>query len=275
MGVPQDRRRGRRAAVVRHGALLGARRGGTAPEPDGRLRRRHLDDAQDARRAAGGIHPLPRGARIGDRPRRVPGAPGRAARARDRREGDVLPDRRLRCVPRLPDAGAGERRRARRRDHRRRARRAHRRHRHASAAARSAPHGVDGQGRRGAAARRQADDEPQHGAVRRAAADRRLRRADRDPGGDDARVRRGRLPRGRQDHRRRARRGRRRLGARGTERGALRAAAALSRLPRLHEVRRRDRARSSRSTIRSSGTSSACCATSRRRRRCSVSSSTS
>ena len=140
VGVPQDRGRGRRAPLVRHGALLGARRGRTAPEPDGRLRRRHLDHAQDARRAAGGIHPLPRGARSGHRPRRVPGAPGRAARARDRREGDVLPDRRLRCVPRLPDAGAGERRRAGGRDHRRRARRAHRRHRYPSVAARSAPH---------------------------------------------------------------------------------------------------------------------------------------
>ena len=58
-----------------------------------------------------------------------------------------------RGVPRLPDAGSRERRRARRRDHRRRARRAHRRHRHAPPAARPPPHGVDRQGRRGAAAR--------------------------------------------------------------------------------------------------------------------------
>ena len=58
------------------------------------------------------------------------------------------------CVPRVPGAGAGERRCARRRDHRRRARRPDRRNGHAPAAARPAPHGVDGQGRRGAAARR-------------------------------------------------------------------------------------------------------------------------
>ena len=45
--------------------------------------------------------------------------------------------------------------------------------------------------------------------VRRAAADGRLGRAHRHAGGDDARLRRGRLPRGRRDHRRRARRGRR------------------------------------------------------------------
>ena len=46
--VPQDRRRGRRAADVRHGPLLGARRRRAAPEPGGALRRRHLDDPQDA-----------------------------------------------------------------------------------------------------------------------------------------------------------------------------------------------------------------------------------
>ena len=74
----------------------GPRRGRAAPEPGGRLRRRHLDDPQDARRAARRVHPLPRGARVGDRPRRLPGPPGRPARARDRREGDLLQDRRLR-----------------------------------------------------------------------------------------------------------------------------------------------------------------------------------
>ena len=47
----RDRRRGRRAALVRHGALRRARRGRAAPEPRRALRRRHLDDPQDARRA--------------------------------------------------------------------------------------------------------------------------------------------------------------------------------------------------------------------------------
>ena len=49
--VPSRCRRGRRAPLVRHGALLGARRRRPAPEPRRGLRRRHLDDAQDARRA--------------------------------------------------------------------------------------------------------------------------------------------------------------------------------------------------------------------------------
>ena len=44
-----------------------------------------------------------------------PGHAGRAARARDRGQGDLLPDRGDRGVPRVPDAGARERRRARRR----------------------------------------------------------------------------------------------------------------------------------------------------------------
>ncbi len=95
VGVPQDRRRGRSTALVRHGPLRRARRCGAAPESDGRLRRRHLDDAQDTRRAARGLRPLSRGACVCDRPRRLPRAPGRAARAHDRREGDLLQDRRL------------------------------------------------------------------------------------------------------------------------------------------------------------------------------------
>ena len=92
--VPADRRRGRRAPLVRHGALRRARRRRAAPEPGRGLRRRHLDDAQDARRPPRRAHPVPRGARDGDRPRHLPGAAGRPARARDRGEGDVLPDRR-------------------------------------------------------------------------------------------------------------------------------------------------------------------------------------
>ena len=98
-----------------------------------------------------GLRPLPRGARAGGRPRRLPGDAGRAARARDRREGGVLPDRRLRGVPLLPGAGARERRRARGRADRERPRRPHRRHRHAPPPARPAQDGLDRQGRRGAA----------------------------------------------------------------------------------------------------------------------------
>ena len=178
---------------------------GAAPEPRRRLRLRHVDDAQDAGRAALRLHPLQGGARDGGRPRGLPGNAGRAARAHDRREGDLLQDRDDRRVPRLPASGARERRRALRDADRGRARRPHRRHGHAPAPARPALDRLDGQGRRGAAARGQADRQPEHGSVRRAAADGGVGRADRDARGDDARLRRGRLPRGGQDHRRGAR----------------------------------------------------------------------
>ena len=69
--------------------------------------------------------------------------------------------------------------------------------------------------------------------VRRAPADRRLRDPDRHAGDDDARLRRGRLRRGRPDHRRRARRRARPRRAARPRRGALREAAALPGLPRL------------------------------------------
>ena len=209
---------------------------GPPSEPGAALRLRHLDDAQDARRAARRLRALPRGARDEDRPRELPGHAGRPVDAHDRGEGGLLQDRDDRGVPRLPAPGARERRRARGRPARRRLRRADRRHRHASRAARPARDGVDGPRRAGAAGGVQADREPQHGAVRRAAADGRVGRPPRHAGGDDARLRRGRLPRGRVDHRRRAaRRGRRRRAAR-PRRGALRQAAALPGLPRLHDA---------------------------------------
>ena len=113
--VPRDRRRGRCAADDRHGALRGPRRGRAPPEPGAALALRHLDDAQDARRSARRLRPLHRGARAGARPCALPRDAGRAADAHDRGEGGVLPDRGDRCVPRLPAAGARERRHARRR----------------------------------------------------------------------------------------------------------------------------------------------------------------
>ena len=61
--VPRDRRRGRRAADDRHGALRRPRRRGPPPEPGAALALRHLDDAQDARRPARRLRPLHRGAR--------------------------------------------------------------------------------------------------------------------------------------------------------------------------------------------------------------------
>ena len=102
--VPPGRRRGRRVALVRHGAFRRTRRRRAASEPGRALRRRHVDHAQDARGPARRARPLPRGACDGDRSRRLPGDAGRPARARDRREGDVLPDRDDRRLPRLPAA---------------------------------------------------------------------------------------------------------------------------------------------------------------------------
>ena len=212
---------------------------GLHPNPVERLRRRHLDDPQDARRPALGPRPLPRGARAGDRPRRLPRAPGRAARARDRRQGDVLPDRRDRGVPRLPAAGARERRRARRDAARRRASTSSpaARTRTSCSSTCAAPSGRGRTPRSGST--RSADDEPQHRAVRRAAADDRLRR-----------------PR-RHARRRRCAASTRRTSARSgaiivdaladdadlealarADGGALRAAAAVPGLPRLPHLRR-------------------------------------
>ena len=170
---------------------------GLHPNPGRALRLRHLDDAQDARRPARRLHPLPRGARAGGRPRRLPGDAGRPARAHDRREGDVLQDRDDGRVPRVPVADPPQRRRARRDAAGGRARDPHRRHRHAPDADRPAQLRMDGQGRGGAAARGEDHRQPEHRPVRRAPADGRLRRPHRHAGDDDARLRRGRLPRGR------------------------------------------------------------------------------
>ena len=69
---------------------------GLHPEPGAVRRRRHDDGAQDDRRRARRPDPVPRGVREEDRLRRVPRPAGRPARARDRRQGRRLPDRRAR-----------------------------------------------------------------------------------------------------------------------------------------------------------------------------------
>ena len=58
-GVPRDRRRGRRAALGRHGALRRPGRRRAAPQPGPARPRRHLDHAQDAGRAARRDAPVP------------------------------------------------------------------------------------------------------------------------------------------------------------------------------------------------------------------------
>ena len=115
--LPRDRRRGRRAADGRHGALRRARRRRPAPQPGAVRRRRHDDDPQDARRRARRHDPLPRGVREEDQLGGLPRPAGRPARARR------SPARRSRCkiahergLPRAPAAHdrrrPGRRRRA-------------------------------------------------------------------------------------------------------------------------------------------------------------------
>ena len=57
--LPRDRRRGRRAADGRHGALRRPGGRGRAPEPGAVRRRRHHDRPQDPRRPALRPHPVP------------------------------------------------------------------------------------------------------------------------------------------------------------------------------------------------------------------------
>ena len=92
--LPGDRRRGRRAVHGRHGPHLRPRRRGPAPEPGGVGRHRHVDDPQDARRAALGLRPVPRRARAEDRLGGVPGPAGRPALPRHGGQGGVLRGRR-------------------------------------------------------------------------------------------------------------------------------------------------------------------------------------
>ena len=94
--------------------IAGPRRRRAPSEPDAALRLRHLDGAQDARRPALRVRALPGGARDRARQGRLPRDAGRAAHAHDRGQGDLLQDRRVRGLPRLPAPGARQRRRARR-----------------------------------------------------------------------------------------------------------------------------------------------------------------
>ena len=212
-----------------------------------------------------GLHPLSRGARAGDRSRDLPRAAGWAADARGSGEGDVLQDRRDRGLSRLPAAGSRQRRRA---------------GGGAIAAVASSvlTGGTDTHlssstcARRSGRARpprivstRSDHRQPEHGAVRRAAADRRIgysrrgRRRRRCAGStkrtsrEVARIICGSLADGR-----------RRRRARSPVERALRRAAAYAGLTGFATYARgaaRERPASPRSSIRSSRTSSACFAT--------------
>ena len=105
--LPRDRRRGRRLPVRRHGALRRAGRGRVASLAGALRGRGRHDDPQDARRAALGHDPVPRGVRQEDRLGRLPGPAGRTAGARDRGQGRGAEDRRVGVVPRASGADAG------------------------------------------------------------------------------------------------------------------------------------------------------------------------
>ncbi len=107
-----DRRRRRRAAHGRHGALRRSRRRGRLSVA-GRHRRLHdQHDAQDAARTARRHHPRPRRAREGDELRGVSRPAGRPADARHRRQGRRVRRGAAPRFPRLPGAGPRERARA-------------------------------------------------------------------------------------------------------------------------------------------------------------------
>ena len=110
--LPRDRRRGRRDAVGRHGALRRARGRGPAPEPGAA---RATSSRSTVHKTIGGprsgfILTQRRGHRQEDQLRRLPRPAGRTAHARDRREGDRVQARRDARVQGPP--GAHDQRRA-------------------------------------------------------------------------------------------------------------------------------------------------------------------
>ncbi len=113
--LPRDRRRVRVSPDGRHRASGWAGRGGTPPDADPPRRLRDDDHAQDAPGAAGRHGHVPGRARPGARQGRDARHAGRAADARDRREGGRVPrgaDARLARVPaadRRQREGAGRR----------------------------------------------------------------------------------------------------------------------------------------------------------------------
>ena len=150
--LPRDRRRGRRATHGRHGAFRGPGRGRRASEPVPARPRGHLDRPQDAARAALGLHPhRRRGAGQEDQLGRLPRPAGRAADARDRRQGGGVRRGAAALVQALREERGRERQGARRNAQIERPRHRLRRHRHAPDAGRPAAQAPDRQGRGGGA----------------------------------------------------------------------------------------------------------------------------
>ena len=171
--LPGDRRRGRRAADGRHGALRRPRRGRHPPEPGPVRRRRHEHRPQDPRRPALRPDPVPRGVREEDQLRGLPGPAGRSARARDRGQGRGVQDRRLGPLQGAPGADRRRRPGAGRGAARRwlGCQRADRRHGRPSRARRPARVRARRPAGRGPAALDRHHGQPECGAVRPAAAD--------------------------------------------------------------------------------------------------------
>ena len=96
--VPPHRRPRRGAADGGHGALRRAGRGRAAPVAGAARRHRHHDHAQDPRRPARRLDPVPPGAGEEDQLGGVPRPAGRAAGARHRGQGRRAEDRRERGV---------------------------------------------------------------------------------------------------------------------------------------------------------------------------------
>ena len=167
-----------------------------------RRRRRHDDDAQDARRPARGRHPVQGRARQEDRLGGLPRPAGRAAGACDRRQGrrpsrsppaELFAERQRRTIDGAQRVGRGAAAGRPRRQ------RADRRHRRAPGARRPArrPAGADRQAGRGSPARDRHHGQPQRRAVRPAAADGGLGPAHRHAGARHARAAARGLRRGR------------------------------------------------------------------------------
>ena len=169
--VPRDRRRGRGAPPLRHGPRRRARGRGTPSESRRRTAtssRRRPTRRSPAR--APGSSSARRSTRRRSTRRSSPGCrAGRSStRSPRRRPASRSPRRRASATT---SADPRERRRARRLALGGRARPPHGRHGHASHPGRPPPERLDGQGRGGAPPRGEDHGEPQHGAVRRAAAD--------------------------------------------------------------------------------------------------------
>ena len=142
--LPRDRRRGRGALLMTDMAhFAGLVAAGLHPSPVPHCALRHLDDAQDARRPARRLRPLPRGARAGLDRAVFPGMQGGPLMHTIAAKAACFRIAATDAFKEYQRAGARERRHARGRADRRRLRRPHRRHRHPPRPARPARHRVD------------------------------------------------------------------------------------------------------------------------------------